>query len=84
MAKMIQIRNVPEGIHRILKARAAKAGKSLSDYLLESIKREAEAPTMEELVERLAALPPVETKLSSAEIIRQERLKRARYLERRR
>lgn len=84
MAKMIQIRNVPEGVHRILKARAAKAGMSLSDYLLASIKREAEAPTMEELVERLAALPPVESRLSSAEIIRQERAKRDQRLERRR
>lgn len=33
MKKMIQIRNVPEAVHRKLKARAACAGMSLSDYL---------------------------------------------------
>lgn len=81
---MIQLRNVPEELHRKLKARAAQAGKSLSDYLLEQIRREAERPTMEELMKRLAALPPVKSRLSSAEIIRQERQKRARQLERRR
>jgi plasmid stability protein len=80
MAKMIQIRNVPEGLHRKLKARAAHAGKSLSDYLLDQIRREAERPTMEELMKRLAALPPVKTRLSPAEIIRQERAKRDRRL----
>ena len=84
MARMIQIRNVPEELHRKLKARAAQAGKSLSDYLLEQIRREAERPTMEELIARLEALPPVKTRLSSAEVIRQERQKRARHLERRR
>jgi plasmid stability protein len=81
---MIQVRNVPDKIHRKLKERAAKEGKSLSAYLLERIEREAEAPTMEEIVERLAALPPVHTRLSSAQIIRQERAKRDRQLDRRR
>jgi len=80
MAKMIQLRNVPEELHRKLKARAAQAGKSLSDYLLDQIRREAERPTMEELMKRLAALPPVKTRLSPAEIIRQERAKRDRRL----
>jgi plasmid stability protein len=84
MAKMIQLRNVPEELHRKLKTRAAHAGKSLSDYLLEQIKREAEAPTIEELIERLAALPPVKSKKSPAEIIREEREKRDRQLDRRR
>jgi plasmid stability protein len=83
MAKMIQLRNVPDELHRKLKSRAAKEGKSLSDYLLEQIRREAERPTMEEIVERLAALPPVKTRLSPAEIIRQERAKRDRQLGRR-
>lgn len=84
MSRMIQLRNVPEELHRKLKARAAQAGKSLSAYLLEQIRREAERPTTEELITRLEALPPVKTRLSSAEVIRQERQKRARHLERRR
>jgi plasmid stability protein len=83
MAKMIQLRNVPDELHRKLKARAARAGKSLSDYLLDQIRRDAERPTMEELMERLATLPPVKTRLSPAEIIRQERAKRDRRLGRR-
>lgn len=46
---LIQIRHVPEGVHRTLKARAAARGRSLSDYLLEEIVRVADAPTPEEL-----------------------------------
>jgi hypothetical protein len=46
---MIQLRNVPDGLHRSLKARAAMAGMSLSDYLLAEIKEIAERPTLAEL-----------------------------------
>ena len=49
MSTMIQIRNVPEALHRRLKVRAAFAGKSLSDYLLREIAEAAERPTVEEL-----------------------------------
>ena len=84
MAKMIQLRNVPDELHRKLKSRAAKAGMSLSDYLLEQIKADAESPTVEELLERLASRTPVKSRLSSAEIIRQEREKRDKQLDRRR
>lgn len=45
----IQIRDVPENIHRTLKARAAAQGKSLSDYLREEVTRIAEHPTLEEI-----------------------------------
>jgi antitoxin FitA len=83
VAKTIHLRNVPEELHEVLKARAARAGKSLSAYLLEQIARDAESPTEEELIERLAALPPVELRISPAEIIRQERAKRDRVLARR-
>jgi plasmid stability protein len=54
MAKMIQIRNVPDELHRTLKVRAAKAGMTLSDYLLSEIEQIAEKPTLRELMERLA------------------------------
>jgi antitoxin FitA len=53
MAKMIQIRNVPEDLHRRLKARAAEEGLSLSDYLLRMAQREAGKPTIAELTERI-------------------------------
>jgi len=60
MSKMIQIRNVPDGLHRALKLRAAKAGMTLSDYLLSEIERVAERPTLAEMMERLRSREPVE------------------------
>jgi antitoxin FitA len=60
MSKMIQIRNVPEELHRTLKVRAAQMGMTLSDYLLSEIEQVAEKPTLRELMERLAHDEPVE------------------------
>jgi len=60
MAKMIQIRNVPDDLHRTLKVRAAQAGMTLSDYLLSEIEQVAEKPTLSEMMERLARDEPVE------------------------
>ena len=71
--KMIQIRHVPEPLHRKLKARAALEGLPLSDYLLREIRRLAEQPTLEEIRERLARLKPVEVDISAAEILRMQR-----------
>lgn len=59
MSKMIQIRNVPEALHRRLKVRAAERGLSLSDYLLGEVNQVAEKPTLEEMLERLSRLEPV-------------------------
>lgn len=73
MSKMIQLRNVPDGLHRILKARAAMAGMSLSDYLLSEIKEIAERPTLAELRERLHKRKPVSIQIDSARILREER-----------
>ena len=53
MSGMIQIRNVPDALHRRLKSRAALAGMSLSDYLLNQIREVAERPTLDELRARL-------------------------------
>jgi len=60
MSKMIQIRNVPDELHRTLKARAAKAGMTLSDYLLSEIEQVAKKPTMKEWLEKVASREPVE------------------------
>ena len=60
MTKMIQIRNVPDDLHRRLTARAAQEGMTLSDYLLSEIEQVAEKPTLRELMERLAQDEPVE------------------------
>ena len=55
---MIQIRNVPDALHRRLKSRAALAGMSLSEYLLQQIREVAERPTIEEMRARLARRRP--------------------------
>ena len=73
MSKMIQIRNVPDALHRKLKARAAVAGKSLSDYLLGEIERIAALPTRDEMRARLHSRSRVTLRVPAAEIIRRER-----------
>jgi len=76
MSKMIQIRNVPDALHRKLKSRAALEGVSLSDLLLREIEQVAERPTVKELAERLARRAPVKYKISPADILREERSRR--------
>jgi plasmid stability protein len=73
MARVIQIRNVPEDLYRTLKARAAHAGMSLSDYLLNEVRQVAARPTLDELVERLRRRKPIRTEEASAEIIGRHR-----------
>jgi len=73
MSKMIQLRNVPDGLHRSLKVRAAMAGMSLSDYLLSEIREIAERPTLAELRERLHKRRPVAAELDTARLLREER-----------
>ena len=73
MSKMIQIRNVPDDLHKTLKVRAAQSAMTLSDYLLAQIERVAEKPTLEELLDRVAASPPVALNENPAEIIRRHR-----------
>jgi antitoxin FitA len=73
MSVMIQIRNVPDDLHRVLKSRAAKQGRSLSDYLLAELRQTAELPTLEEMYERLQQRSRVNPDVSSAQLIREER-----------
>jgi hypothetical protein len=61
VGKTVQIRNVPDKAHRILKTRAAQAGMSLSEYLMRELRRSAERLTTDEILERLRTLPPVTT-----------------------
>jgi plasmid stability protein len=70
MAVMVQVRGMPEGLHRRLKARAAGAGLSLSDYLLAELRRVAETPTRAELLERLKGRAAVAPSESAAEAVR--------------
>lgn len=73
MSKMIQVRNVPEKLHRALKARAALAGKSMSELILQELRIIAALPSEEELRDRLSAAEPFDMSESSALIVRNER-----------
>ena len=73
MTKMIQLRHVPDALHRQLKARAALLGLPLSDYLVREVKKIAEQPTPEEMHERLRTREAYRGKTSLADIVRQER-----------
>ena len=73
MPKMIQIRHVPDALHRALRARAARAGMTLSDYLCAELARVAEQLTPDELRERLAALEPAAVREPPARAVRRER-----------
>jgi antitoxin FitA len=72
-SKMVQIRNVPDALHRKLKVRAAGAGQTLSDYLLAELERLAARPTREQMLARLHSRKRVTLKTPAAEIIREER-----------
>jgi len=73
MSTMIQIRNVPDALHRRLKSRAALAGMSLSDYLLSQIREFAERPMPEEMRARLAGRSEVALSVTPAEAVRAQR-----------
>jgi plasmid stability protein len=73
---MVQIRNVPEPLHRRLKSRAALAGMSLSDFLLSELRQIAERPTLDELRERLRHRTPVVPDVTPAQAVRGERDRR--------
>lgn len=70
---MIQIRNVPDSLHRELKARAARSGRTLSDYLLEVVRREAERPEARDLLARIRERGPVYLDESAADAVRAQR-----------
>jgi plasmid stability protein len=76
MSRMIQIRHVPDALHRALKVRAAQAGMTLSDFLLAEVRKVAERPSRQELIERLAKLPPVRLRVRPADAVRAERERR--------
>jgi antitoxin FitA len=73
MPKMIQIRHVPDAVHRKLKIRAATKGMSLSDYLMLEISELAKLPTMEDWLDEIATREPVELRESAAVTIRKMR-----------
>ena len=73
MVRMIQLRHVPDELHRKLKARAAMEGLSLSAYLLQEVERLAERPTLNDLRRRLAQRESVAPRIPPAKAVRAER-----------
>lgn len=73
MPKMIQIRNVPDEVHRELKIRAARRSQTLSDYLLQLVTGHVSRPSREEVLDRIASRPPMRLSRSSVELIREDR-----------
>lgn len=73
MAKMVQIRDVPDQVHRTLKARAAREGMSLSDFIKRELQHSAQRPTMQEWLDRTAHAKPIPTRRTGAEIVRELR-----------
>lgn len=71
--KMVQIRNVPDDVHRQLKARAALEGRSLSEFALVELRRSLERPTRAELLERIRARERVFVTEPAVDAIRAER-----------
>ena len=77
MSKMIQVRNVPDQLHRKLKIRAIEQGVSLSDYILAELRRLAERVSPQELAERARAIVREDLTPSPAELLRAERDQRS-------
>ncbi len=73
MGKMIQIRNVPEALHREVKARAARAGMTLSDYLLRDLERSMAGPDVDEVIARVVGRKRPVVDETPAEAVRAER-----------
>jgi hypothetical protein len=73
MSKMIQVRNVPDQVHGTLKARAAREGMSLSDFLKRELERTAERPTMREWLDRTRQARPIRGKQRPAQLVRELR-----------
>jgi plasmid stability protein len=73
MSKMIQLRDVPEQVHSTLKARAAREGMSLSDFIKRELERTVERPTMREWLDLTKQTKPIPTKRSAARIVRELR-----------
>jgi plasmid stability protein len=73
MSKMIQVRDVPEQVHSILKARAAREGMSLSDFIKRELEHSVERPTMREWLESARQAKPISSKRSAAQIVRELR-----------
>ena len=73
MSVMIQVRNVPDSLHRELVRRAEARGMSLTAYIQAILEREVARPSRAEILDRLKRLEPIRLEQSPAEYIREDR-----------
>jgi plasmid stability protein len=76
MSSMIQIGNVPDAVHRRLKARAALEGVSMSEFILREIQRALDRPSRSELIRRIAERGETYLARPAADLLRDERNRR--------
>ena len=77
MSKMIQVRNVPERLHRELVRRARARNQTLTDFIQETLEREVARPPADEVFERIESRDPVDLDITVAELIKADRSERA-------
>jgi hypothetical protein len=77
MAKMIQVRNVPDRLHRELVRRARSTGVTLTQYVQNLLEREIARPPAGEVFDRVRGREPVGLDRPAADIVREERNRRA-------
>lgn len=73
---MLQVRNIPDRLHRELRRRAKARNQSLTDFVQSILEREMARPPSEEVFDRIEREEPVELDISVAEILRSERAER--------
>ena len=73
MSKMIQVRNVPDRLHRELTRRARARGQTLTDFIQEILEREVSRPPATEVFQRVSGRAAVRLGRPAAELIRDER-----------
>jgi plasmid stability protein len=73
MNKMVQIRNVPEKLHRKLKARAAAQGMTLTDYVAALIRRDLQRPSATEWMQGLESRTKLHLDPRPEDVVRQDR-----------
>ena len=78
MSKMIQVRDVSDRLHRELTRRAAREGKTLTQYVEQILEREVARPLRQEVFERISRRSPVDLRIPAADILRDERTRRGR------
>jgi len=79
---MIQVRNVPDRLHRELKRRAKARGQTLTDYIEDLLEREVSRPPIEEVLDRIKSRGRIPLGQSGAELVRQSREEHERNRER--